>query len=190
MWKDLNEAVLRQRMRADRDVPQVEAPSPAALKDVGGFIRHYVRGRPGHFLGIMALVAGAAGAAVGTQWVMKLLVDAMAGPVEWRPHVWTALVLFVVLIAAESILWRCTGWLTCRTTVGIGVDMRLDLFAYLNGQPMRYFAENLAGSLGQRITATAGHFGALANTVIWRILPPCVDFVGALIIFATINAGM
>jgi len=83
-----------------------------------------------------------------------------------------------------------SGWLGCRTTVGIGVDVRLDLFDYLSGQPMRYFADNLAGSLGQRITSTAGNFGALSNTVIWRILPPCVDFIGALIVFATVDARM
>jgi ATP-binding cassette, subfamily B, bacterial len=55
------------------------------------------------------------------------------------------------LIAIESVLWRATGWLACRTTVGVGVDMRLELFEYLNLQPMRYFSDNLAGSLGQRI---------------------------------------
>jgi ATP-binding cassette subfamily B protein len=60
----------------------------------------------------------------------------------------------------------------------------------MNGQPMRYFADNLAGSLGQRLTATAGNFGALTNTVVWRILPPCIDFVGALIIFLTVDWRM
>jgi ATP-binding cassette, subfamily B, bacterial len=68
--------------------------------------------------------------------------------------------------------------------------MRLDLFSYLNGQPMRYFADNLAGSLGQRLTATAGNFGALTNTVVWRILPPCIEFFGALIVFMTVDWRM
>jgi ATP-binding cassette subfamily B protein len=68
--------------------------------------------------------------------------------------------------------------------------MRLDLFSYLNGQPMRYFADNLAGSLGQRLTATAGNFGALTNTIIWRILPPCIEFIGALVIFMTVDWRM
>jgi ATP-binding cassette subfamily B protein len=121
---------------------------------------------------------------------MKLLVDAMAGPREANAAVWSALILFVSFIAGESIMWRLTGWLACRTTLGVGVDMRLDLFGYLNGQPMRYFADNLAGSLGQRVTATAGNFGALTHTVVWRILPPCVDFIGALIIFLTVDWRM
>jgi ATP-binding cassette subfamily B protein len=114
----------------------------------------------------------------------------MAGPKESNGSAWTILALFIGLIAVESILWRATGWLVCRTTVGIGVDMRLDLFDYLNGQPMRYFAENLAGSLGQRITSTAGNFGALTNTVVWRVLPPSIDFVGALVVFALVDGRM
>jgi ATP-binding cassette subfamily B protein len=136
------------------------------------------------------MVAGAASCAVGVQYVMKLLVDAMAGPREGNAAAWWALGAFIGLIAMESILWRLSGWLGCRTTLGIGVDVRLDLFNYLNGQPMRYFAENLAGSLGQRITSTAGNFGALANTVVWRIVPPCIDFLGALVVFAIVDWRM
>jgi ATP-binding cassette subfamily B protein len=83
-----------------------------------------------------------------------------------------------------------TGWLTCKTTVGIGVDLRLELFDCLSGQAMRYFAENLAGSLGQRITATAGNFGALINTLVWRIIPPLVELLGAIVIFAGVDAGL
>src|SRR5918993_415337 len=127
---------------------------------------------------------------VAVQYVMKLLVDGMAGSREASAAVWSALILFVAFIAGESILWRITGWLACRTTLAVGVDMRLDLFSHLNGQPMRYFADNLAGSLGQRLTATAGNFGALTNTVVWRILPPCIEFLGALIVFATVDWTM
>jgi ATP-binding cassette subfamily B protein len=139
---------------------------------------------------LLLFVVGAAGAAVSIQYVLTMLVDIMAGPVEARGHVWIALGFFVGLIAMESVCWRIVGWLTCRTTVSAGVDMRLDLFEYLNRQPMRYFADNLAGSLGQRITATAGNFGALTNTLVWRVLPPCIDFAGALIIFSQVDLGM
>jgi ATP-binding cassette subfamily B protein len=149
-----------------------------------------VVGRPWQFAALLIAVAGAAGCAVAVQYVMKLLVDGMAGPREASAAVWSALILFVTFIAGESILWRITGWLACRTTLSVGVDMRLDLFSYLNGQPMRYFADNLAGSLGQRLTATAGNFGALTNTVVWRILPPCIEFFGALIVFLTVDWRM
>jgi ATP-binding cassette subfamily B protein len=165
------------------------APS-TFLKGPYRFVLHYIAGHPWQFGALLLTVVGAAGCAVAVQYVMKLLVDGMAGPREASATVWSALVLFVTFIAGESIMWRITGWLACRATLSVGVDMRLDLFSYLNGQPMRYFADNLAGSLGQRLTATAGNFGALTNTVVWRILPPCIEFIGALVVFLTVDWRM
>lgn len=190
MWTDLSFPALSRRASSRTSSTVAEAPPPPFLRGPGAFVLHYVRGRPLQFAALCTMVVCAAACAVGVQYVMKLLVDAMAGPKEGNAAAWTALSLFIGLIAVESILWRLSGWLACRTTIGIGVDMRLDLFNYLNGQPMRYFAENLAGSLGQRITSTAGNFGALTNTVIWRVLPPLIDFIGALVVFSLIDWRM
>jgi len=93
------------------------------------------------------MIAGAASCAVAVQYVMKLLVDAMAGPREGNAAAWLALSYFIGLIAFESLLWRLSGWLGCRTTVGVGVEVRLDLFKYLNGQPMRYFPIGAKGEV-------------------------------------------
>jgi ATP-binding cassette subfamily B protein len=173
-------------MDSMRQGPVESWDDPPYLRASGPFILHYLRGRPLHFTSLFVLVLGAASCAIGVHYVMKLLVDAMAGPREGTA-VWTVLAFFLGLTAAESLLWRLSGWLGCRTTVGIGVDVRLDLFDHLNGQSMRYFADNLAGSLGQRITATAGNLGALVNTVVWRVMPACIDFAGALLVFATVD---
>jgi ATP-binding cassette subfamily B protein len=193
MWRDdsLSAGAGGNRPKAGTTQQPFRIANPSTfLQGPYRFVLHYVAGRPWHFGALLLAVVGAAGCAVTVQYVMKLLVDAMAGPREANGAVWSALILFVSFIAGESILWRLTGWLACRATLDVGVDMRLDLFNYLNGQPMRYFADNLAGSLGQRLTATAGNFGALTNTVVWRILPPCIDFVGALIIFLTVDWRM
>ena len=193
MWRDDGLSV-GPKGRPPEGGPPHRAPPPAApsafLQGPYRFVLHYVVGRRWQFAALLLTVAGAAGCAVAVQYVMKLLVDGMAGPREASAAVWSALVMFVTFIAGESVLWRVTGWLACRTTLSVGVDMRLDLFSYLNGQPMRYFADNLAGSIGQRLTATAGNFGALTNTIVWRILPPCIEFIGALVIFLTVDWRM
>jgi ATP-binding cassette, subfamily B, bacterial len=191
-WEDslsVNSGRSRSRSLRIHPAPPMAAPS-TFLQGPYRFVLHYIVGRPWQFGALLLAVVGAAGCAVAVQYVMKLLVDGMAGPRDASATVWSALILFVTFIAGESILWRITGWLACRATLGVGVDMRLDLFSYLNGQPMRYFADNLAGSLGQRLTATAGNFGALTNTVVWRILPPCIEFFGALIVFMTVDWRM
>ncbi|WP_342642040.1 ABC transporter ATP-binding protein [Rhodoligotrophos ferricapiens] len=174
--------------------PESGAPKseqPRFLASPYAFVRHYLAKWRWSFLALGLLVVAAASCAVAVQYEMKLLIDAMAvGPQGDHRAVWTALAGFIGLIAAESLLWRSSGWLGARTTIGVGVDMRLDLFDHLSAQPMRYFTENLAGSLGQRITATAGNFGALSNTIIWRIAPPTIDFLGAIVVFSTIDWRM
>ena len=163
---------------------------PAFVRSPTRFVFHYVALRPWHFIGLAALALGASGCSVGVQYVIKLLVDAVTTQHAVTSQLVSVVVLFLVLMAGESLCARLTGWLACRTTVDTGVDLRLDLFHFLSGQSMRYFADNLAGALGQRITGTAGNFGALVNTVVWRIMPPIIDFVGAIVIFTTINRAM
>ncbi|MBB2960964.1 ATP-binding cassette subfamily B protein [Methylobacterium sp. R2-1] len=176
----------------DRDAtPSAEAPGsaeePSHLASGGRFILHHMLAWRGHFAALLLLVVTSAACGVGQQYGLKLLVDAIAGPPSLNGAVLFALGLFLVLIALEAALARLTGWLACRTTVGVGVDLRIELFEHLERQSMHYFAENLAGSLGQRITATAGNFGALVNTFVWRIVPPIVDVAGAVIIFGSVD---
>jgi ATP-binding cassette subfamily B protein len=167
-----------------------DAGRPKFLSGPKAFIWHYVLDRPGQFSALLMTAIAAAACAVSVQYVMKLLVDAMSAKGGGAHGAFVALALFMGFIGFESLLWRLCGWLGCRSTVGVGVVMRLDLFDYLHRHPIRYFADNLAGSLGGRLTATAGAFGAFVNTVIWRILPPCVDFIGALVIFALVDWAM
>jgi ATP-binding cassette subfamily B protein len=142
------------------------------------------------FAGLLALIIAAAACSVGVQYGMKLIVDTMADNERSSRVIWNWLALFIVLIAAESALWRLSGWLGCITVVNSGVDVRLDLFGHLSGHSLDYFSRHLAGSLGNRVTATAGATGAIFGTLIWKILPPCVDFVGAVVVFCTIDVRM
>ena len=154
------------------------------------FIAHYILRRRWLFAALFAVIAAAAGCAIAVQYGMRLLVDAMSLRADDRSAVWLPLALFVTLIALESAFWRLGGRLTCRGVVATGVDIRLDLFEHLSGQPLRYFADHLAGSLGGRITATAGSVGAMLTTLTWSILPPCADFVGAFVLFFIVDWRM
>src|SRR3954469_230268 len=164
--------------------------TPAYLRSPGPFILHYLASRRRNLAALVILVIAAASCGIGGQYAIKLLVDAMnAGP-GLTHGIYVGLALLLTLVAVESVLWRGTGWLTCRTTLSVGVDLRLNLFDYLSGQSMRYFAENVAGSIGQRITSSAGNLGALTNTFVWRVLPPIVDFAGAIVLFSMLDVRM
>lgn len=168
-------------------MPDIDAPLPARP---GAFLWRYVRLRPWLFGTLGLLIVTAAACSVGVQYGMKLIVDAMSGDDRQSRLIWRWLGLFISLIAAESICWRLSGWLGCRAVVATGVDVRLDMFRYLSGHSLDFFAKHMAGSLGNRVTATAGATGAIYGTMIWKILPPCVDFVGAVVVLCTIDWRM
>ncbi len=164
-----------------------QAPFPSRAVP---FIWHYLKRRPWLFAGLLLVLTGAAGCALFVQFAMRLLVDGMAAQGETRSAIWLPLILFVALIGLESLCWRLGGLLTCRGVIATEVDVRLDLFDHLSGHPMRYFADHLAGSLGGRITATARTVGGLLTRISWSVLPPCADFVGAFLLFLTVDWRM
>jgi ATP-binding cassette subfamily B protein len=144
------------------------------------------------YASLFALIVSAACCAIAVQYAVRLLVDAMvaAGAARETAAVWTPLGLFLGLVAVESAGWRLAGWFGGRTIVASGVDIRLDLFQHLSGHAMRYFADQLAGSLGGRITQTATSYVTVMTSFAWAILQPCTDFLAALFVFAMVDLRM
>ncbi len=154
------------------------------------FLLSYALRRRWAFLVLLALICAAATSAVGVQYGMKLVVDAMSTGDRQDPGIWHWLRIFIALIALESVLWRLAGIIGCRTIVATGVDIRLDLFRHLSGHPLRYFSRHLSGALGSRVTSTAGSVGAIVGTLTWKIVPPCIDFIGAVVVLCTVDVRM
>ncbi|MGY3450339.1 ABC transporter ATP-binding protein [Bradyrhizobium sp. USDA 4353] len=154
------------------------------------FVWHYVKIKRRQFAPLFGCVVIAGACAIAVQYEMKALVDAMAAPERRVGVVLLAFGLFISIVAVETICWRIAGWLGARAIVSAGVQIRLDLFEQLVAKPLGFFAEAFSGALGSRITAVSGAFGAIMNTFIWNILPPCVDFIGALVLFSIMDVGM
>lgn len=154
------------------------------------FLWRYVRIRPWHFGAMLILVVGAASCAVAVQYGMKLLVDAMAHEDRAAGHVWFPFWLFIALIVLENLFWRAGGWLGCRTVVSSCADLRIDLFSHLTGHPMRYFSQHFAGALANRISSAGAAAGSIYGGLAWKIIPPCVDFLGAVIVLCTVRWSM
>ncbi len=173
-------------------VPQAKADELPLPSRPVAFLWHYICARPWHFGGLLALIIGAASCAVAVQYGMKLLVDAMAQGTSDRgsANVWWPLGLFIGLIVTENVFWRLGGWLGCRTVVASVVDIRVDLFKHLTGHPMRYFTEHFAGSLGNRISALGAAAGSIYGGLAWKIVPPIVDFLGAVVVLFTVGWQM
>lgn len=154
------------------------------------FLWRYVRARHWGFASLASVIVAAGACAVAVQYGMKMIVDAMSDANRVSANVWGPLAFFLGLIALESILWRTGGWLGCRAIVGACADMRVDLFAYLSNHSMRYFRQHHSGALGNRISATASAAGAIFGALAWSIVPPCVDFLGAVVVLTLVDWRM
>jgi ATP-binding cassette subfamily B protein len=155
------------------------------------FILKYVALSRWRFIVLFTCVVLAGTCAVTVQYQMKTLVDAMAATTSRQVSaVIGAFTVFIVVVGIETMFWRAAGWLGARAIVGSGVQIRLDLFEQLSAKPLAFFSGAFSGALGSRITAVSGAFGSIMNTLIWNVLPPCIDFVGALLLFSLMDLGM
>lgn len=158
-------------------------------QEPSGLIFSLVRARRWQFVALWLTIVCAASFGVAAQYGMKLIVDAMSAQ-HTGEAIWRYLALFIGLITAESVFWRLSGWLGCNTVIAVGIDVRLRLFRYLSAHSVDFVTRNSSGALGGRITATAGATGALVAALTWKIAPPCIDFVGAVVVLSTIQPWM
>ena len=159
-----------------------------------GFYLRYVRLRP--FLHAGILIAGFAAAicAVGTQYGLKFLVDALSSSTGDHAKVWFAFGLLISLLTADHLLSRLGGVIASHTFPRVTTDLRSDIFRHLMGHSPSYFADRLPGTLTSRISATSNAVFTLENMFAWNVLPPIVGNIGAIVILAavspTVTAGL
>ena len=154
------------------------------------FVWRYVRQRRLPFSLLAGVVVLAGACSVAVQYAMKLIVDAMARDQTSGNDVWWPLGLFLGLIATEAVLWRSGGWLGCRNIVAACAALRVELFEQLSHHSTRYFRQHHSGALANRITATATAAGGIYGAAVWSIIPPCVDFIGAIVVLSTVDWRM
>ncbi|WP_083672101.1 ABC transporter ATP-binding protein [Sphingomonas montana] len=154
------------------------------------FVCHYIAARPAIFVALALVVIGASAAAVGVQYAMKLLIDAMATGRAHEDAVYAALALFLGLTLFESLLQRTAALTLGHATVTSGIRIRLDMFEYLTGHQMPFFQNHRAGSLAHRVSSLSGSFGTIIHRLFQEITPPLIAFAGAILIFLSIDIRM
>ncbi len=154
------------------------------------FVLRYLRRRPASHLAILLTVVAAVACAVGTQYGVKYLVDALSGGPDRADHVWLAFAFLMSLIAADNFLWRIASWIASFTFVRVTGDLRRDMFRHLTGHAASYFSDRLPGMLTSRITATSNAVFTVENMFVWNVLPPCIATVSAIALIGTVSLPM
>jgi ATP-binding cassette subfamily B protein len=131
----------------------------------------------------MAVLA-AVGCAIGSQYAVKNLVDAL----ESRSSaIWIAVALLFGLVAGDNLLWRLAGWVSTNVFVAVGGDVRLDLFSHLSGHGTKYFTDRFPGALAGRITTAANATWTIESSLTWTTIPPLAAVGSSILLLATVN---
>ena len=155
----------------------------------GKFLLHYVRRRLGSHLILLLAVLTAVGCAVGAQYGVKNLVDALGSEAGGR-QLWSAVVILLALVAGDNLLWRLAGWFSTRAFVAVGGDLRIDLFEHLSGHGSSYFADRFPGALAGRITTASNAAFSLENALTWTTIPPGAAVLSSIAVLGTVNWRM
>src|ERR1700756_1097305 len=151
------------------------------------FLWHYVRRRPLLHAAALVSVLGAASFACVAQFGLKLIVDAMAGGPQHLAKVWSAVAIFAVLLACESMLWRVGSWLGYRPMLVEKGKTKLDFFNHLCGHCSRYFSDRLGGALANRISATGDSVQQVFSLILFNLAPVCADFCAAMVMLSMVG---
>jgi ATP-binding cassette subfamily B protein len=155
------------------------------------FFAHYVGMRPISHALVAAAVLAAVSCSVGTQYGVRLLVDALSGAGRADAgQVWTAFWILIALVASDNLLWRFASYIASYVFVAVTGDLRNDLFRHLTGHSPHYFADRLPGMLTSRITATSNAVFTIENMFVWNVAPPCVATLGSVALIATVSVPM
>ncbi len=153
-------------------------------------VGRYIARRPAAHGFILLAVLTAATCAIGTQYGVKRLVDAIAHGPGAPTSPWPAFAILVAFIACDNFFWRAAGWVASSTFVKVTGDLRSELFRHLTGHAPAYFADRMPGTLTSRITATSNAVFQVENMFVWNVLPPCAATVGSIAFVATVNVAM
>src|SRR3984885_6404644 len=172
------------RVRASMSLPRYASRGPAL------FLLHYVGRRLGSHVTVLLAVLAAVGCAIGAQYGVKNLVDALGNPDVADAQLWGAVGMLLALVAGDNLLWRLAGWGATFSFVAGGGDLRLDLFDHLSGHGTRYFADQFPGALAGRISTAANTAWTIENSLTWTTIPPATAVVSSIAVLSLINREM
>ncbi len=166
------------------------SPPEYATHGAGRFLLHYVRRRLASHLVVVASVLAAVACAIGSQYGVKNLVDALGSDSAGGRGLWAAVAVLLALVAGDNLLWRLGGWVAARAFVAVGGDLRIDLFEHLSGHGSRYFTDRFPGAVAGRITTAANAAFSLENSLAWTTLPPAAAVVSSIAVLGLVNWRM
>jgi ATP-binding cassette, subfamily B, bacterial len=151
---------------------------------------HYVRRRSASHFVVIASVLAAVACAIGSQYGVKNLVDALGSDGPTTGGLWSAVAILLALVAGDNLLWRLGGWIAARAFVAVSGDLRIDLFEHISGHGSQYFTDRFPGAIAGRVTTAANAAFTLENSLAWTTLPPAAAVISSIAVLGLVNWRM
>jgi ATP-binding cassette, subfamily B, bacterial len=155
------------------------------------FLRFLVMG---HFRGRVLALVLLAGAATSIEafgpYALSRLINAIAAAVETRAGFSTAILPWLTLLAAiwlvSTLAYRAFEWVDVGTSPRMRALAQKYLFTYLMGHSPRYFQENFAGKLGQKVKQAGQAAVGILNILAFEMVRVAMlMLVGGVLMFST-----
>ena len=142
-----------------------------------GFVRPY-RGRL-----ILALISIVAGSALGLAgpYTLQFLIDAVFQRDD-RQMLNRITLILIAIFATQSVFYLVRAYMLAFIGERVMADLRLRLFAHLQGLSLNFFNERRTGELVSRLTNDVSTVRAVVTSDISTALSQTLTFFGALII--------
>jgi ATP-binding cassette, subfamily B, bacterial len=130
---------------------------------------------------IVVVIIGSSLTAV-IAYVFKMVVNAAAtfattGTPDELTH---TVLLYVVVSAASTIVWRTSGYIGMHWATGVRATARYALSSYVTKHSHAYFSERFAGSVSSKISAAANGVRDVVGKMLWSFITFFVTMVASL----------
>lgn len=140
---------------------------------------------------MLVLEASQAACSILLPYAIKKIMDAVALAQLHKTEIWSevvpALWLFAGLNLGIVIFSRASGAMLVLLGPTLRMQVRRDLFSYLQGHSQRYFQSHFAGSLANRINEVALGVANTIWTVLFDFWPLIITFSVSLILMMNVN---
>ena len=120
----------------------------------------------------------------------KQFFDIVASPLDKATLAGQLLQIIIYVAGFNGLLWlfyRIATWANNDFQPAVIANLKQNSYDYMMQHSYTFFANNFAGSLGQKVNRFARAFETLSDRLLWDILPLLVRVISVLIVVSFIN---
>lgn len=155
------------------------------------FFTYFLNKQKGTFVGAQVFALGWALDQLAWPYVMMLLINKITESSGPPADVWSYLaypiILGLSLWVVCEVSYRLTGVFMAFGIPKLEANVRLSMFEYVEKHSYRYFADNFAGSIANKISDMTASISRITQTVIYLFIPVSVALIISIAFFAHVS---